>query len=421
MKKTDLLILLLIGSMWMPSFTAAQDAYETRILSTQVKTLQLLTEEQTTPIPVINMEGGSLEVNFDILNYSSGRYAYSIIHCDADWKKSAMQPIEYMEGFQGMTIDDYIQSVATTTLYRNYRLFIPNDDVRIKLSGNYVVIIYEEDNPQHILFTARFAAIEPRVNVTGAIKTNTDIGFNKEHQQLDFEIDYKQFPIAIPQNDLKVQVYQNSRVDNVKTGFEPQSVLGNKVVYSHIPDLIFEAGNEYRRIEFLTHRFCGMRIERIQYFNPYYHADVMIDNSRGRKTYLYDQDQNGRFLINCNNCNDPDSEADYYIVHFAYEADLMPKGTLYLNGDLVQNRMDESSRMEYNSETGLYEKAILLKQGHYNYQYLFVPQGENEATPMLTEGNYFQTENEYTVFVYYRPMGARYDRLIGKSTFRYMQ
>jgi len=401
--------------------TNAQNTYETKIYSSQVRSLQLRIDGQTNPIPVINLNEGLLEVNFDILNYTQGRYAYSITYCDADWQKSTLSPIEYMDGFQGMTIEDYSQSIATTTLYRNYRLFLPNDDIRLKLSGNYFLEVYEEDNPQKVLFSARFAVIEPSVDILGTIKTSTDISFNKEYQQVDFEIDYKRYPIANPQNDLKVYVLQNTRTDDVRTGFQPQSITGNAVTYNHIPDLIFEAGNEYRRIEFMTHRFSGIGIERIQYFNPYYHADVITDKSRANRSYQYDQDQNGRLLINCADCEDPDTEADYYIVHFAYDAGLMPKGDLYINGDLVQNRLDESSRMEYNSETGLYEKAILLKQGHYNYQYLYIPQSENKATLALAEGNYYQTENEYTVLVYYRPIGARYDKLIGKRTIRNMQ
>lgn len=398
-----------------------QTVYETKIQSNQVKTLQLKTDGQPHSMPVINLDGGLLEINFDILNYSRGRYAYSITYCDADWKKSSLSPIEYMNGYQGMIIEDYAQSIATTTLYRNYRLFLPNDDVKFKLSGNYIVEVYEEDDPQRVLFTARFAVIESLIDIVGSINTHTDIDFNKEHQQLEFEVDYRKFPIAYPQNDLKIFVYQDSRIDNVRTGFQPQSMTGNKSVYRNVRELLFEAGNEYRRIEFLTNRFSGMGVERIQYFNPYYHADLMIDNSRSNQVYQYDQDQNGRFYVNCNDCNDPGIEADYYVVHFGYKADLMPKGDIYLNGDLVQNQLGENSRMEYNSETGLYEKALLLKQGLYNYQYLYVPQGESQATVALTEGNYYQAENEYTVFVYYRPMGGRYDRLIGKRAIRNMQ
>jgi hypothetical protein len=202
------------------------------------------------------------------------------------------------------------------------------------------------------------------------------------------------------------------------TNLQPSIIANNLLTYEHFPSLIFDAGNEYRRIEFLTHRFNGMRIGRIQYFNPYYHAEVLVDQSRARQSWQYDQDQNGRFLIRCVGCQHPDNEADYYVVHFAYASPLLPDGNIYLCGNMLQNRLDENSRMDYNRETRQYEKAVLLKQGHYNYQYLFVANGETKGQTSIAEGNHFQTENEYTILVYYRQMGGRYDRLTGKTTIR---
>ena len=144
----------------------------------------------------------------------------------------------------------------------------------------------------------------------------------------------------------------------------------------------------------------------------------MTDYRRDKGTYQYDQDQDGRFFIRCSDCNDPDTEADYYIVHFTLACDPLPDGSVYLNGELFNNVLDEKSKMGYNFETKQYEKAVLLKQGSYNYQYLFVPTGSSVGQTGPIEGNYYQTQNEYSIYVYYRPMGARYDRLIGVTTVR---
>ncbi|MDO4756214.1 MAG: hypothetical protein Q4A54_07720 [Parabacteroides sp.] len=133
---------------------------------------------------------------------------------------------------------------------------------------------------------------------------------------------------------------------------------------------------------------------------------------------LHDQDQDGRFFVNCSGCNEPDTEADYYIVHFALACDPLLDGNVYLHGELFNNVLDEKSKMGYNFDTQRYEKAVLLKQGSYNYQYLFVPNNSTKGTTEPTEGNFYQAENEYSIYVYYRPMGARYDRLIGVTTVR---
>jgi hypothetical protein len=392
------------------------------VFSSQIKSLRVEVAGELISEPFIELNGDkTLEVNFDVLNHTQGRYVYSIIHCDADWKQSILSPIEYMDGFQRMAIDDFAQAMTTTTHYTNYRLLLPNENIRFKVSGNYVIQVCEENAPERILFSARFGVYEPLVGIHATVTGNTDIAFNRGFQQVGLQINTPNFPITFPQSELKIFVSQNNRLDNIAANLQPSIIANNRIVYEHNRNLIFEAGNEYRRIEFLTHRFNGMGIERIRYFNPFYHAEVSIDQSRARQSYQYDQDQNGRFFVRCLNCRNPDTEADYYIVHFAYASQLIPDGNIHLLGDFLQNRLDENSRMEYNRETGQYEKAVLLKQGHYNYQYLFVPNGETKGQLSMTEGAFFQTENEYTIVVYYRPLGGRFDRLIGKTTIRNTQ
>jgi hypothetical protein len=400
----------------------ARTVYQTEIYTGQVKSLEVTVADELISEPFIELNGTqTLEIDFDVLNHTQGRYAYSLVHCDADWKKSTLSPVEYMDGFQGMTIDDFAQAFNTTVHYTHFRLFLPNDYVRFKVSGNYAILVYKEDSPDEIAFSARFSVCESLVDVQAALTGNTDIGFNKTYQQVSFRIDTKNLPVAYPQTDLKIRVNRNSRTDHEAVNLQPSSISGRLLTYEHLPDLIFEAGNEYRRIEFLTHRYNGLNIERIQYFNPYYHADVAIDRSRAGQTYRYDQDQNGRFFVRCSSCQHPDVEADYYIVHFTYESEPFPDGDLYLLGDFLQNRTDGNSRMEYNAETGLYEKAILLKQGYYNYQYVFLARGAAGGELLRTEGSHYQTENEYAITVYYRPMGGRYDRIIGRTTIRNAQ
>lgn len=415
MRKASVIVILFVLLVGTP--LSAQNVYHTAVFSNQLKSLLLKVEGERISAPFIRLgDEQTLEVSFDMLNQIQGSYAYAVIHCDENWTPSALIPLEYMDGFQGMPIDDYAQAMTTTTQYVNYRLYLPNENIRFKVSGNYVLLVYPDGDPDRLVFTARFCVYESLVDVRPSAQGNTDISFNTEHQQVDFEIDCRNMRIEYPQTDLKINVYQNYRTDNMVRNVQPSVITDRKLTYHHNRALIFDGGNEYRRIEFLTHSYNGMGIERIRFFNPYYHADVATDRSRADGSYLYDEDQNGRFFINCASCNNPDTESDYYVVHFGYASERLPGGKLYLFGDFIQNRFDNSSLMEYNSQTGRYEKALLLKQGYYNYQYAFVPDGKETGRVQPTEGNYFQTENEYTVMVYYRPMGARYDRLIGLAT-----
>ena len=193
---------------------------------------------------------------------------------------------------------------------------------------------------------------------------------------------------------------------------------GRTAIYEHQKPLIFEAGNEYRRFETVKEQYPGMRIDHIEFFEPYYHFVIAEDAPRDEETYLYDETQSGRYMIRRQGADDSDVEADYGVVHFTLDYPESPGTMIFLDGDFVQRRFDENSRMQYNYSTGRYERAMLLKQGSYNYQYLIVPPGERRGFTGAIEGDKYQTMNEYTVRVYHRRRGERYDRLIGTAVVR---
>ncbi|MFV0271828.1 MAG: DUF5103 domain-containing protein [Macellibacteroides fermentans] len=410
MKRFELLVLIL-------SFLFVtgncQETYCTEVKHKQIKTLQVKVQGETFSTPVIELNSRKvIEINFDALSHGYGRYAYTITHCNADWTPSVLSSLEYMSGFQNLSIDDFANSLNTTTFYTNYRLFLPNNDIKFKVSGNYVVKVYNEDRPKDIVFTACFSIVEPKVNVAATVSSNTDIDVYKEHQQIGFEIVHPNYEITAPQSDLKVQIYQNNRCDNMVKNIQPLTIAKDRIIYQFNRDLIFAAGNEYRRIEFLSNKYNGMGVQRIQFHRPYYHIDLYQDRVRSDKPYLYDQDQNGQYVIRSSQVEDPDTEADYYIVHFSLASKPIVNGNIHISGNLFNNVLNENSCMEYNEDARQYEKSVLLKQGTYNYQYLFVPDGQQKGETAPVEGNFSQTSNEYRIMVYHRPFGSKFDKLI---------
>lgn len=405
---------------WITVWSAeAQDVYRTNVDSKLIKSLQVKVAGELISEPFIELNGDNvIEFNFDALQQGGVRYAYSIIHCNADWTQSSLAPIEYMNGFQGLSIDDFATSINTTVQYTNYQLLLPNSDIQFKVSGNYVLKVYNENTPNKTIFTACFSVVEPSIIIQGIVSGNTDIDFNQGHQQVSFTINHPNYQIQYPETDLKIYVYQNNRRDNAVTNLMPMTILDGQITYDHNRNLIFEAGNEYRRFEFLSNMYTGLGVNSISFHNPYYHVELLPDYSRANKAYQYDQDQDGRFFIRCSNCNDPDTEADYYIVHFTLVMDEIPGGDVYICGDLFHNVFNNDSKMDFNTETNQYEKSVLLKQGSYNFLYLFVPDGATEGETAAIAGNYYQAENEYTIAVFHRPIGTRYDRLIGVKTIK---
>lgn len=386
-------------------------AQENGVYKENLKTLQVEANSKWGEAPVILLGGNNhIKISFDDLQHNYVRYTYTITHCNADWKESELLQSEFLDGFNNNTIEDYEQSMNTEMEYNHYALYLPNDEVKLKVSGNYKVTIYEDgvDTP---VANACFSIIEPMVGVDVEISGNTDIDTYTTHQQISFNINYANYRVNNPIEEFKPVVCQNRRWDNCINNLRPTYIRNNQLIYSHNKQLIFDAGNEYRRFEIIDDKVPTMRIEKIEYHAPFYHAKIFTDEQR--VNYIYDQDQNGRYFIRNRDDMMNDTESDYIYTHFKLEMPKIPAGELYINGELTNNRISEQYKMDYNLIEHIYEITIPLKQGSYNYQYLFVPDGQTTGDTSITEGSFAQTENEYYVYVYHRPFGLRYDKLVG--------
>ncbi len=399
--------------------TAAQTS---EIKSDEIHTLLVRVNDEWGKPPVANMaEGDEIVIRFDRLTHEYRRFEYTIRHCNADWTPSDLMEIDYLEGFNGNPVENYEPSMNTLVEYTHYSLRIPNEQVRLTRPGNYEVAFYDRDGEDNeAVAIARFSLLQPRVAISATVSSNTDIDLNRTHQQVSFGVNYKGISVSNPAEEIKVVVQQNNRTDNQVAGIKPTYITGNGVRYEHNRALIFDAGNEYRRFEMLAYNQPGMGFDRTERYGEYYHATLHTD--RPRRNYVYDEDQNGAFLIRNDESRsasaNPDSESDYLLVHFTFVPDgHIPEGNIYLEGDFTHHRLTPAYEMKYNPEKRIYETTQLLKLGYYNYQYIFRPEEAGDGVPQSTlsptEGNFYQTENEYQIYVYHRPFGNRSDDLIG--------
>lgn len=393
-------------------------AQRTEIYAPHIQTVQLIANDDYTAPPVITLENGErIEISFDELSHDYHRYQYVLSHRNADWTPSDLSEIDYLDGFNNNPIDDYETSVNTTMPYTHYRMGLPNDQVKMKLSGNYQVTVYDDSDSSKPVFKVCFRVLEKQVNVSAVVSSDTEIDRNKGHQQVSFSIRHKGYPIRNPQQEIKVQVMQNGRTDNMVSGILPTYIGPDELRYTHNRALIFSAGNEYRRFEMVNTRYTGLGVKSIQYHDPYYHVTLFPSEPR-TKNYSYDEDQNGHYLIRYDDATDNDIEADYFFVHFSLPwKNPFMDGKLYLQGEFTYDNFNQQTEMKYNRE--VYESVQLLKQGAYNYLYLYVPNGSTKGETGPVEGNYFETENDYLVLIYSRPFGDRYDRLVGMQQVKY--
>lgn len=419
MKPAHILRLVLASiALWTPCALTAQSLsdqpYETRSFSDRFKTLRTQVEGRELFPPIIDLNTNEhITISFDEMTEEVSYLQYSLVHCNADWRPSALSDLEYLDGFNTNPIEEFDFSMATFAHYVHYSLTLPNEDVQFKVSGNYVLLVYPENEPERVLLQVCFSVYENNILVAPSVTSRTDIDYNREHQQVSVTLNANNYRIQNPYNELKVSVTQNGRRDNEVIVNRPLRVQGSQIFFDHDRNLIFEAGNEFRRFEMVATRYAGLGVSNIYHFDPYYHVELTPVKPRSESSYLYDQTQNGRFVIRQSGASDSDTEADYFVVHFTLDSDPIPGGKIYIDGELTNHLYSPYNEMVYNPQTEQYEKTLLLKQGSYNYQYLFLPDGARTATAAPVEGNYYQTVNEYLVKVYHRAPGERYDRLIG--------
>lgn len=404
------------------SATLYAQTYSTESLKQNIKSVQIYNYFQKPYYPVISLEEDEfVTLKFDDLSSKEETYTYKIVHCTATWQNSNLSESEYLDGFYTGYLSPKNSSTNTYFTYDHYELNFPNEDCRPLISGNYAILVYEDNNELPIL-SACFSVVEPKVALTAQSTPLTVLSYKDTYQQVDLEVDYADYNISQPANEIKILVRQNQRLDNQVYLSDANYYEHKKFRFQNNKNLIFEAANDYRSFDISSEYILSEQVESIEYFKPYFHATLYPDVYRKPKEYYYHPDVNGRYIVNLQNSWDSDSEADYYFTHFSLPAEEpFFNGQVYIIGELTGNKISKEGLMRYNPQTKAYEKDLLLKQGGYNYLYAVVPYGKtstalsssNDTKVMnVIEGNAWETDNEYAIYVYHRPFGCRYDKLI---------
>lgn len=387
-------------------------AQRNEILDKNIASLQVVANNDWLSLPIITLNSNDfVNISFDDLTHEYHRYCYKIEHCEADWQtSSALFESDYINGFaSGNTIDDVQESTNTVQLYTHYNISFPNNKCRPKISGNYRVTIYDENDEKHVVCRAYFMIVEPSMAVQLNVTTNTDIDINGKHQQVEMAVDYGNNIISNPQTQIKTVVMQNNRWDNAVVNARPQYIKANGLQWIHCKDFIFDGGNEYQKFETLDVTHTTMGLESINWDGHNYHAWIWTDEPR--PSYIYDKDANGAFLIRNSDNIDNDVNSDYIITHFRLKSP-QTADPIYINGFFTNDRFLPQYEMKWNEKNQQYEGELLLKQGYYSYQYLMM-KPEGKLKPVPSEGNFYQTENTYQALIYFKANGNRTDRLVG--------
>ena len=380
------------------------------VYDTQVKTLQVVVNQDWLSPPVMRLGSDDvLNIGFDELSHNFHRYIYRLEHCEADWTPSEdLFESNWLEGFNGSSIEDYENSLNTTVLYTHYRLQIPNDRCQLKMSGNYRLHIYDDEDDEREVLCAEFCVVEPLVKVGMSITTNTDIDFNQSHQQVSMTVLYGGISVSNVEDQIRTVVMQNGREDNRKVNVKPNYVRTDRLQWEHNQALIFDAGNEYRKFEVLALSHPTMGIDRMRWDGTNYHAFPFVGGPR--PSYILDHDADGAFYVRNSDNIENDRTCDYVYVHYKMLAENY-RDDVIIDGNWTTE--DGSNYvMTYDDNDHSYNATILQKQGYYSYQYL-LRDADGRTRFLPEEGSFFETENRYQAFVYYKGISERTWRLVG--------
>ncbi|MFT5627421.1 MAG: hypothetical protein ACI92X_000648 [Dokdonia sp.] len=361
-------------------------------------------------LPILRL-GEEFYLEFDVLTASEPDFYYTIEHYNYDWTKSNLVKMEYMRGFDNFRIVDYENSFNAYQLYSHYRLPIPNRQTRaLTKTGNYIISIFDED--EELMFTRKFMIYKKQIGVGVEIKRKRDVRFIDEKQTVDIVINAGSLNLNNPMETIKTVIIQNNNLNTAIKNIKPQYILGKELIYRYLNGTSFWASNEFRFFENKDVRASNVGVQFID-LKDIYHGYLFTDIARFDRPYTYNPDINGNFQITAIDTDDVGIEADYTNIHFSLFYPKMNDGSkIYIYGNYNNYALEEANQLVHISESGNYEAIMKLKQGFYNYKYVVVDAKGNLDEGRIC-GNFWQTENNYKVLVYYRDLGARFDKLIG--------
>lgn len=399
----------------------AQDIGKDTIFMDNIKTVQLFNQNNQLSLPVINLGSSDLiELHFDDLDGYVKSYYYTFQLCNENWEEATLSPFDYIRGFTQNNLNQYRVSSIAQTRYVHYQALLPaKGSVPIK-SGNYLLKVYLNGDLNQMAFTKKFFVVDNRATIGAQILQPFDNSLFRTHQRVQVSVNVAQLNPINPQQQVKVVIMQNHRWDNIVRNIMPVFIRGNILEYNGEQDCLFASGKEYRWADLRSFRLATERVESIDKSVQPNEIILRPDIARTSVRYTYFRDYNGWYFINTTENINPFWQADYANVQFNFVPDghkPFVSKDVYIVGNFINGGLSDSSKMEFNEVDGIYQKSFLLKQGYYSYTYVTKDNNKVNAQPdfTFTEGNFWESENDYTIFVYYRSLSGRHDELVGIS------
>ncbi len=384
----------------------------TNFFSQNIKSIQLRPLQENNFSTIVPL-GTSLELSFDDLEADNKNYQYKIEHMTHDWKSSRLSSSQFIDGFDQNTIINVTNSFNTLQNYTHYSVRIPNVNTVITKSGNYLLSVLNFNDD--VIFTRRFVLYEPLATVGVTVERSRNSKTQNTQQTVEFFINHPRIKINNPAQEIHVVILKNNNWDEKITDLQPTFFRPNQLSYTYTNSTNFWGGNEYLNFDNKYLRNNSFNIVKIIKKDVFHHYLYPFEFTPFRK-YSYNPDINGQFVIRTLEGSDSKTEADYAMIHFSMPVDeRFPEKEVYVYGAFNDFKITEENKMYFDSEENTYKGNILLKQGFYNYTFA-TKEADGSINTNYINGSFYETENEYTIIVYYKPFGSFFERVVGVGT-----
>jgi len=392
----------------------AQSPYDNAVFRPEIKSIEFYNTKKQASFPIITLGSGErVLLAFDNLHGGTQSYSYTIEHCDANWNSSNLSTTDYLKNYSDDKITNYSYSTTTLQKYTHYELRLPNENIAPIIPGNYILKVYQDGDQSKMVLTRKLYVISPKISIHAEVVTSNDNSLRQTNQKINFTLDYGMLRVQNPGTDLRTFIMQNARSETAIINTQPTYIRGTQLEFSDVTQNDFPGGDEFRHFDTRTFKVNSINTLHI-YRDTANTVLLLTDPDLSQQNYSFVYDLNGSFYVLNQDGVDPRTDADYAHMYFSLAAKRSPNdGVPYVVGQFNDYRLDDNSKMHYDASNNRFVASLFLKQGVYDYTYVWVDKA-GKADDTALEGNHFETENDYQILVYYhpphRPLG-RTDRL----------